>query len=91
MATCSNSSQPNHVVRKLLHREVNSLQQSAPAVIRPTVTVKHFARNTPHIIVIIPSQLCSSMDICQCKECHPWETQVMGVHKHILDKHIWTA
>ena len=70
---------------------MNSLQESAPAVIRPTVTVQHFSGNTAHIIVIIPGQLCSSTDVCQCKECHPGETQVMGVYKHILDKHIWTA
>jgi hypothetical protein len=68
-----------------------NLEESASAVIRPTVTVQHFSRNTAHIIVIIPGQLCSSTDICQCKECHPGETQVMGVYKYILDKHVWTA
>lgn len=55
------------------------------------MTVKYAPWNAANIVIVVPSQFGTCTNKLRRKEGHPRESDVMGVHKYVLNEHIgWT-
>jgi len=67
------------------------LEQTNATVGGAALAIQHLAGHHAHLVVVVPGQLRAGADVRGREECHPGESQVMGVHKHVLHEEIRVA
>ena len=63
-------------------------KQSPTTLWRATVAVHCFPRDTSDVVVVIPREFSSGSNVLVGKESHPRESEIMRVHKYVLDEDI---